>query len=902
MKRPRGFGERLLRLAMWSHPQAFRREYRDEMLAYYRQACAESSGRLSRVRFFMKSLRAALSEGAQQRRAARARLNQISSPRRPPMTGLVTDIRQAWRRVAARPFLSALAVGMLALAISVTTAMFTVVDALMLRPAPFPDPERLVRVVVDTSDGTDVSVSLEVFAELERSRAFERVTAAMGRVPVVLDDGPEPVQVSSAIVSPGFFEVAGVRPVLGRTFVPGDGRPGTTDRTLISEALWRDVFGRDPGILGRRISLAGVPTEIVGVMPLDFHLPNATTKLWRPADPAVAPLDTWVHVGTPAIARLASDVPRSDALRLATDAIRRAPAVHVDAVAGFRPVAERPLDEYSRNAVTRLAGGVALVFLVLCANVATLLLARAAESRRHYAVSSALGASRKRLLRQAALESATLGMIGVVVGLAAGWVLVSLARQFLPEAFLLQTLNPLDLDQRAVFVTAVLGLVATLLAGLAPAWLGTSVSAVESVRSAGAGTRGGTAPRAQRLLTRGLLAGEIALAVTLLFGATLLVRSFVNLVGAERGLDSDRVVAVRTWLPRHTFEGSAARRAFASALETELRGRPGVESVALSYGMPPGGSLIYRGEVRTTRESGGLGSEDLLRPVVFDGVVDGYPVGPGFFRVYGIQVLEGRTFRDEDPEINVVVGETLANLLAPGRSAVGRTFTIGSRGPLRVIGVVNEVRSPELDPRDDSPELYQPLFVGTGSARQALWFSSGTVDIGLRCAAACPPLADVRQWVRQASPYAIITALHQLDDEYLELMSRPRAAAALSLAFAVVALLVAAGGVYSVQSYAVARRRREFGIRVALGAAPRQLRRLVYGDGLIVAAIGLGVGGAGAWALSRSLSALAYGITPGSPSLWLVVTGTLAAAMLAAMWKPAREAARSDPALLMHEQ
>ena len=818
------------------------------------------------------------------------------------MTGLVTDIRHAWRRIAARPFLSALAIGMLALAIGVTTAMFTIVDALMFRPAPFPDPERLVWVDVETVDGTDAFVSLEAFAELERSPALERVVAVMGRIAVVLDDGPEPVQLSGAIVSPGFFEVAGVRPVLGRTFVPGDGRLGTSDRALISEALWRDVFGRDPGILGRRISLDGVPTEIVGVMPADFRLPSATTVLWRPGDPAAAPLPMWVHVGAQAIARLAPSVPRADALRLATDAIRRAPDVPDDAVAAFRPLADGLLDEYSRNATTLLAGGVALVFLVLCANVAHLLLARASESRRDYAVSSALGASRPRLVRQALLESATLGLIGIVIGLVAGAVLVSLARHYLPEAFLLRTLNPLDLDLRAVLVTAAAGLISVLLAGLAPAWLGTNVSAVDSIRSGGAGTRGGTATRGQRVVTRGLLVGATALAVTLLFGAALLVRSFVNLVGEERGLDSDRVVAVMTWLPRHTFQDDVARQAFAAALEAELRGRPGVENVALSYGMPPGGSIIYRGEVRETWDSE-LGSDDPSGPVVFSGVVDGYPVGPGFFDVYGIRLLEGRTFRDGDPESNVVVGETLANLLAPGASAVGRTFTIGSRGPRQVIGVVDEVRSPErLDPRDDSPELYQPLFVGIGGDRRASWSSSGTVNIALRCAAVCPPMGDVRQWVRQASPYAIITALHLLDDEYLKLMARPRAAAALSFAFAVVALLAAAGGVYSVQSYSVARRRREFGIRVALGAAPRQLRRLVYRDGILVAVVGLAVGGAGAWALSRSLGALTYGVTPGDPSLLLAVAGTIAAATLAAMWRPAREAARSDPALLMQEE
>lgn len=809
------------------------------------------------------------------------------------MQTLIDDVRHAVRRLRAHPGHTTLATLMLALAIGTTCAMFTVVDALMLRPAPFPDPDQLVRVVVDSPEGTDASVSLDVYTELQRSPAFDRVTAAM-RASVVLDDGPEPVQLSGAIVSPGFFEMAGVRPVLGRTFIEGDGRPGTSDRALLSEEVWREAFGRDPGILGRRVSLGGVSTEIVGIMPADFHLPSASARLWRPADPATPPQD-WVHVGVPTLARLAAGMSRDDARRLATDAIRHAPDTPDEAIAVFRPVADGLLDEYSRNAVTVLAGGVALVFLVLCTNVTNLLLARATLSRRDYAVSSALGASRPRLIRQALFGSVMLGLAGIGIGLAAGWLLVSLARQYLPEAFLLRTLNPLDLDQRAVLVTAVVGLGAAVLAGVPPAWLGTSVSALESMRS-GHSPRGGTATAVQRTMARGLLIGEVALAVTLLFGAALLVRSFVNLVGADRGLDSDRVVAVMTWLPRHHFETSASRRAFASTLEAELRGRPGVDDVALSYGMPPGGSIIYRGEVRELG-AGGAG------PVVFDGVVDGYPVAPAFFDVYGIRLLEGRSFHDGDPETHVVIGETLANLLSPGASAVGRTFTIGSRGPLTAIGVVNEVRRPErLDPRDDSPELYQPLFVATSEGISALWFSSGAVDIGLRCATACPPIAQIRQWVRQASPHAVISALHLLDDEYLRLMARPRAAAALALAFAVVGLLAAAGGIYSVLSYAVARRRREFGIRLALGAGPRQLKRLVYGDGLAVASLGLALGAVGAWGLSRSLAALTYETQPSSPALWLTVLATIAVATLVATWKPAREAARSDPAMLMQDE
>jgi predicted permease len=797
---------------------------------------------------------------------------------------LMTDLRHAWRRLAADRGSFALAAGMLAIAIGVAAAMFTLVDALLLRPVPFAAADRLATLHPTTAGRFRQTVPVDVLRAWRQVTAFDRVEAFVLEA-AVIDGDAGPSADSAAYVTPGALDLLGVRAALGRTFVVGEGRAGTDDRVILSDDVWRRQFGADPDVIGRRVRVSGVPLEVVGVMPRGFRFPYWRTAVWRPIDFDAPPPG---FVRTPTVfVRRSAEVTAEAAAGLATAVLPAVLPGPPDQRAMFRPLTAGFLDPYSRRVVTALAAGVGLVFLALCANVANLLLARLTTRTRELAVSAALGASRARLLRQVAAEHALLGLCASAAGLALGAALVALARQFLPDTILLRTLNFLDIDLRAVLATSAMGLAATMIAGLAPAWLATRPVAALSATAA----RGASESRGQRRFTRALLVAEVALAMTLLVGSGVLLRSFVNLVHADRGLDTRGVISGWVNLPAFAFD-RAARYAFADALDRELGAMPEVAERALSYGAPPSMGEIYFGDWRTDDAAAGTRNLD----------VNVYAVDPGFFGLYRIPLLAGRLFDAGADSRDVVVGAELARRLWPGERAVGRSFGQSSATEFRVIGVVGDIRSASMDPRLDEPELYRPLHVVTDGRREARTFGSmGQVFMSLRCGSRCPSLASVRERIRAAHPGAVIARLAPLDDQYLGELERPRAAAALAAAFAVTATLAAAGGLFSVLSYAVGRRRRELGIRAAMGATPAALQRLVIGQGLRVAAAGLALGSVAGFWLARAIGALAYGITAHDPLTWTVVTGVMLATATAASWRPARRAMRADPAGLLRD-
>ena len=378
---------------------------------------------------------------------------------------------------------------------------------------------------------------------------------------------------------------------------------------------------------------------------------------------------------------------------------------------------------------------------------------------------------------------------------------------------------------------------------------------------------------------RTLLVTEIALACTLLVGATLLVRSFVNLANAERGLDANGVIIATMSLSPPAFPDRPSRVAAARVLEEEVRALPGVQQVAWSYGLPPDGGAV----------SFGLWESDAPGRTGIDMEVEYYNVGADFFALYGIPLLQGRTFDAADGRSDIVIGERLARTLWAGLDPIGRSFSFGKER-FQVIGLVGEIHHPSLDARLDRPEFYR-RFDGVGSYAM----------LSLRCTAACPDVATVRHRLFQAQPAARVWDVRLLEDVYFEQLARPRATAALGFAFAGIALLAAAGGLFSVLTYAVGRRKREFGIRTALGASPAQIRRVVFQDGLTVALAGATIGVVAAWSLARAVRSLQYGVAMTDPLTWSLVLGTLAITVVAASWRPAREAARVDPIALLRE-
>ena len=787
---------------------------------------------------------------------------------------MIDDLRHAIRRLRGRPAHLAAVIAMLGLAIGMTTAMFTLIDALVLRPVPFKEPAQLAHVYTLSGRTGRLVVPVAVFDEWRRSPAFEAVEGATA-ASSVLDSPAGQIMRNSAKVSAGLFRMLGVTPIRGRAFQDTEGRAGTADRVVISEDLWRGTFGGDESIVGRPITVDGQSLLVVGIMPADFRFPAWNTVMWMPIDYSARPPGSTALPA--AYARLSRSMPEADALAVATAAARAADPSMATHQAVLRPLANSQLDPYYSRAIPVLAGGIVLVFLVLCANVCSLLLAQMTARRREFATSSALGASRIRLLRQALVESALIGLGGVLTGIGLAWALVAVSRGFLPEAFLLRTLNPVNLDPRSLAAASIAGVIALLVSGLLPAWIGTRVDPVGSLRVA---ERGGTDTRAARATTRSLLVAEIALACTLLVGATVLVRSFINLATVDRGLRTKGIMTAWVGLPPAAFKDRPARYAAAQALEAQLRALPGVRQVALSFGLPPDGGSIHFGD--------GWRS-DLPGAPAMKLEVDSYDVRPDFFELYGIPLVRGRTFQAGDPDNAVVIGERLAELFWPGVEPVGRAFMRDKTSHI-VVGVARETKLPTLDTRLDRPEFYTPFVEG-----------GGQVMASLLCAAACPSIPMVRQQILAVSPAIRISGVGMLDDLYTEQLARPRAAAALGVVFACVAVVTSTGGLFSVLSYSVGRRRREFGIRVALGASPRQVRGLVFRDGVRVTVIGVTLGTAGAWALARSLAALSYGVTPGDPLTWVGVLSAIAATTMIAAWRPAQQAAGANPAGLLRE-
>jgi predicted permease len=803
----------------------------------------------------------------------------MAAPRtRLSLDSLRHDTRSAMRHVVHRPWSFAAAVGMLGLAIGLTSAMFTVVDALVLRTAPFDDADQAARLYMRQELGGPSASPPAIFNAWRRSHAFAAVEGARTSDALVQTDAGV-VTRSVARITPGLLELAGgVQPVRGRLFGASDGGPGSDDRVLISEDTWHTLYGGDPAIVGRRIRIDREPVVIVGVLPSEFRFPEWDTAIWRASqfDPSQTGR-LLVYV------RFSPDVPRPDALRLATATAIEADPRYARSWADAGPVAGLLDQDYAR-ALPLLSGGAVILFLVLCANVSSLLLSGFTARGLEFGTRTALGASRGRLVRQAFLESALCGAGGVIVGVGVGWALVSLARAFLPTAAVWHSLNPLNLDARALAVTSLVGLVATLVAGVLPAIVGTRVDASRTLQLAG---RGGTESRRARLTTRALLVGQIAVSCTLLIGAAVLVRSFVNLATADRGLDTRNTLYANVALTDPMFATPESRAAAARELKDAVQALPDVAATAWSYGKPPGGGVTRQG----TWTSDGPDS------VSAELVVHQFIVDPDFFALYGIPILRGRQFSSSDPPLGVIVSERLAQVLWPGMDPVGRRLTYEEKeGPegraqFEVVGLASEIRYPSLDRANDIPQIYTRQRDG-----------GSVLFLNVRCRAGCPPPEVLHERLIDAHPRIAVQSVGRVEGTYLSELALPRVAATLASVFAATALVAASAGLFSLLSHGVARRRREFGIRSALGASSSAIRRLVWRDGLTVSLIGLGLGTVAGLSLSRVIAALLYDVSPTDPLSWAVVTGVLALTIAAASWPPTRAAVRANPVVLLREE
>jgi len=793
-----------------------------------------------------------------------------------PFDSLRQDARSAFRSVRHRPAATAAAIGMLALAIGITAAMFTLVDALILRPLPFPDSGQLAILRMARKNGGSSLTQPAVLAAWRESRAFAAVEGARSAEALVSTDAGE-LTLKVAQVTPGIFNMlGGVQPVRGRLFDAADGRQGTDDRVLVSEDVWRSRYRGDPSLVGRTIAIDNRPATVAGILPAEFRFPDWNTQIWRASsfDDPRSQSNQWPL----AYIRFASNVPRADALKLATTAAVQAGAT-ADMSATTDPLGADGPGEYYERAMPLLSGGVVLLFLVLCANVGSLLLAGLTARRREVSTRVALGAPRWRLARQALMESALTGAGGLAAGIGLAWALVTIARSVLPA---LHSLNPLNLDVRALAVTSAAGLIATLASGILPALIGTRVDVARSLNLSG---RTGTETARARMATRILLTAQIALSCVLLIGATGLVRSFINLMTADRGIDTSNIMVAWVAMTDPSLRTPEARQAAARAIEDQVRALPGVTHAAWSYGTPPRGAIGLGGN--WTADGGSRVSLHVSQSIV----------GTQFFDLYGIPIVRGRSFEPSDEPNAILMSERLATALWPNADALGRSVGLDNEETsprthpvFRVIGIVKDTRFPTLERDEDIPQLYSQY-------RGAIY----TPMLSLRCGGPCPASGVVRRRLTEAAPVRV-QDLNLLDDVYAAQFTRPRASAALAFAFAATALIAAASGLFSLLSYSVTRRRREFGIRSALGASPSDVRSLVWRDGLTVTATGVVVGTVVGIAVTRLLAALLYDVTAADPLSWGIVAGVLAITVAAASWPPARTAARATPVTLLREE
>ena len=781
---------------------------------------------------------------------------------------LIDDLRHVARRLRARPAAAVVTAAMLAAGIGLSTGTFAVLDSLVLERAPFADPDRLRTVAIHRTYFSDNPELVRLMKAWREAGVFEAVEAA-GIVP--LTDGPSSMSSgTAALVTPGLFDMLGVGPVRGRGFTAADSGAAGVEPVLISERLWRDAFGADSSRLGGRVTLGGREYLLIGIMPADFRFPNWDTVVWRPLSLDTTPFPA--SAGRYAYARLPQAIPEADVIARAT-----ALAGEADPRFTARPneLAAWPIagdvDDNAATAIPLFAGGVGLIFLALCANVSSLLLGQMTSRRRELGVRLSLGASRWRVLRECALEHALIAAAGVAAGIGIAHGVTAMAPRFMSEGFnLAQSLNPIDVDARALVIAASLGGIAVLLAGLLPAWIGTRVDPAVSTKHS---ERTHTESRSVRTLTRTLLVAQVAFAAMLLVGAALLVRSFERMATADRGMD-----------PRGLHVVSAFMKSVAPAVLDDLEARigalPGVEDVTVAGAAPPEAGATFTGRWHTESVAG------LEFPLYL------YDIRPDFFSFFGLTLRRGRPFQPGDAADVAIVGERAAALLWPDADPIGKIMSTEDGAlRLRVVGVAREITLPSLLDRVELPEIYLP-YSGRRSVLTVSW----------RCFTPCPDRQQIHARIRAADPGARPLDIASIEQRYARQLVRPRAAAQLGAAFAVIGFATSGAGLFAVLSYAVGRRRREFGIRCALGATPAILRRTVSREALTIAGLGIAIGGLGAWTLGRALASVTYGVSARDPAAWLTMIAVVAFTTLAASWRPSHQASRVDPVQLLREE
>ncbi len=800
---------------------------------------------------------------------------------------IVQDLGYAWRMLRKSPLVAVVTVTVLALGIGATTVAFSVANGLLLRPLPYPHPERLVAVDEAAPQRNEPSLGV-AFPNYQDLRARNSVLAELAVYDsdrATLAGSGEAARLPAGEVSAGLFRVLGVRPRLGRVFQPEEDLPHGPAAVILGERLWRERFGADPSLPGRAIVVNGVSRTVVGVMPAGFHFPDQA-EVWLPLrlDAKLSPRTDHYLQG---IGRLApgTTVEQADQqLKSIMRQIAREDPVSFQGqtvnVLPFR----LQLTSSSRAAVLTLLGAVLGVLLVACANITNLRLVQATERAREIAVRSALGASRGRLVRQLLIESLLLGGLGAAAGMGLALVGTPLLLALIPEE--LPRWLHFEPDARVLCFTAGVSLLTSLLVSLAPAHLCSRLSLTETLKEGG---RGGTAGRRGERLRRGLVVGEVALSLALLIGAGLMARSFLSLHQAPLGFDSRHVLTLRVWAPKVKYDSKEKARALVRREREEIGSLPGVTSVVATVSGIPladgwGRSLTVEG-----RRLLSLREAPMINHVV---------ATAGYFRTLGIPLVAGRDFTERDgaSPLVTIVDQGLARRYWPHASPLGRRVRYGppeANEPWHtIVGVAGTVRNQTLT-APERPSVYLPH---GEIAMPSVSLILRTEGDPLRLAAA------VRRRLADVDRDLAVSEVLTLEQVVGRSIWQPRFFTVLFVVFAALALVLAAVGLYGVMWYAVSRRRRELGLRAALGAGAGDLRGLVLGQALRLAVAGSALGCGLALALTRLLVSQLHGVQPTDPATYVWMAALLLAVAVAASAAPARQAVRSDPMDALREE
>jgi putative ABC transport system permease protein len=810
------------------------------------------------------------------------------------LVDLWKDLRFAFRGMLRQPMYVAVSVLTLALGIGASTAIFSLVNGIVLRPLPVRDPGRLFAVATRRKLDTNRLFTLPDFLDYTAQNRTLEGLAAYAAWSANLTGSGEPRRLQGMKVSANTFDVLGVRATIGRALQAADDTPGSEKVAVLTDAFWRQQFGADPRVVGRSLVLNGESWTVVGVLPANFISPVANAEIVAPLAPSTDPrrnARTSVNF-LRGIARLRDGLSRPQAEADLTQIQVRLGKLYPDGDAAklgliLTPFTDSIVGDF-RKGLWTLFGAVGLLLLIACVNLANLTLVRATARRHEFAVRTAMGASGARLVRQLVTESLLLAAVGGVFGVfLAVWgvpLLLRLGPPGLPRA------AEVSVDPTALAFATLLALATGVIFGLAPAWTATRVDLNGLLNEDGRGTSAG--PRRDRA-RRLLVVGETALSVLLLAGAALLVRSFVRLESVSPGFDTRNVLSTRISLPKSRYPDRASLLRFHDALSLRLAGAPGVTAAGSVSVLPLSNTMSACDFTVDGRDA----PPDLSMNTNYR-IADA-----GYFKAMGIPLVTGRLFDDRDrdgaPAV-ALVSRAFATKLWPGESPIGAHVHIddnqGDPRPVEIVGVVGDVKQMSLDV--DTPLM---LYVCSAQLHPDQVTQYGTSQFWLvRTRVDGAALASVvREAVHAVDPDAPAASLQTMEEYVSTSMAARRFDMRLLVAFAVVALVLAGMGLYGVLANSVSQRRRELGIRMALGAQGRDVLRLVLGEGLRLSATGVILGLVAAFVFTRVLSSMLFGVTATDPLTFGLIAVTQMAVALAACWLPARRATRVDPLTVM---